>query len=152
MWSAEDKQFMQLAYQQASKAAEAHEIPVGAVIVAQGRVLSKAYNQTELLTDTTAHAEILALTAAFQSMGSKYLPECTLYVTLEPCLMCAGALYWSQIGRIVWGASDEKNGHRKYCSQGPFHPKTQVQFGLMAEECAEIMQNFFRQKRKSTRI
>lgn len=138
---------MSLALQEAKKAFEKDEVPVGAVIVMGDTIIAKAHNQTEMLNDTTAHAEILALTAAFQHLGSKYLPEATLYVTLEPCLMCAGALYWSKIGKVVFGASDIKNGYSRCCNMSPFHPKTILELGEMQEECAQLMKDFFKQKR-----
>lgn len=144
-----DEHFMKLALQQAHKAADADEVPVGAVIEMNGQVIGRGYNQVEMLNDATAHAEVIALTAAFQHLGSKYLPEATLYVTLEPCLMCAGAMYWSKIGRVVYGASDDKNGFHTHCHKHPFHPKTVVQQGVLAEACAELMTGFFRRKRKS---
>ncbi len=140
--------YMKLALQEAEKAYKADEVPVGAVIVMQDTVIAKGYNQVELLQDATAHAEIIALTSAFQHLGSKYIPEATLYVTLEPCLMCAGALYWSKIGAIVYGASDEKNGFHKTCQHSPFHPKTKVTSGVSENECAQMMKDFFKQKRK----
>ena len=118
-----DEQYMQAAIREAQKAFDADEVPVGAIVVMQDRIIAKGHNQVELLTDCTAHAEILALTSAFQFLGSKYLPEATLYVTVEPCLMCCGALYWSKIGRVVYGAFDEKNGYRKSTgTNNPFHP------------------------------
>lgn len=138
---------MKLALQEARKAFERDEVPVGAVIEVQGQIIAKGYNQVELLRDVTAHAEIIALTAAFQHLGSKYLPEATLYVTLEPCLMCAGALQWSKIGRVVYGASDDKNGYHRCCDSSPFHPKTVVEKALLKEECTGLLQSFFRQKR-----
>jgi tRNA(adenine34) deaminase len=139
---------MKLALQEADKAYGNHEVPVGAIIVIQNTIIAKAHNQVELLQDATAHAEILALTSAFQYLGSKYLPEATLYVTLEPCLMCAGALYWSKIGQIIFAASDEKNGYRKHCQHSPFHPKTLISFGIQADESVKLMKNFFAAKRK----
>lgn len=139
--------YMKMALQEAQKAYERDEVPVGAVLVMQDKVIAKGYNQVEMLCDVTAHAEIIALTAGFQHLGSKYLPEATLYVTLEPCLMCAGALYWSKIDNIVYGASDEKNGYRKCCNVSPFHPKTNLEGGLMADECAQLMKDFFKSKR-----
>jgi tRNA(adenine34) deaminase len=112
------------------------------------RIIAKGYNQVEKLTDSTAHAEIIALTAAFNFLGSKYLPEATLYVTVEPCLMCCGALYWSKIGKIVWGADDEKNGHRKNTTpHNPFHPKTVLVNGILKDECAQLMKDFFKARR-----
>jgi tRNA(adenine34) deaminase len=141
--------YMKLALQEAKKAYEKDEVPVGAVLVMNNQILAKAYNQVELLKDATAHAEILALTSAFDSLGSKYLPEATLYVTVEPCLMCAGALNWSKIGKIVYGTSDDKNGSHTYCHKSPFHPKTVVEKGVLKEECAQLMKDFFKAKRGS---
>lgn len=139
---------MQLALQQAQLAFEADEVPVGAVVVQGGRIIARGHNQVERLCDPTAHAEIIALTSAFSFLGAKYLPEATLYVTVEPCLMCAGALYWSKIGRIVFGAYDEKNGYRRTTEgRSPFHPKTELVPGCAAEECAGLMKEFFRRKR-----
>lgn len=144
----QDVQFMKLALQEAQKAFDMEEVPVGAVVVMHNKVIAKAYNQVELLNDSTAHAEILALTTAFQHLGSKYLPEATLYVTLEPCFMCSGALYWSKIGRIVFGAYDEKHGYRSIAGEkNPFHPKTEITGGIMEEECAALMKSFFKMRR-----
>ena len=123
-------------------------MPVGAVVVIGGKIISRGYNMVEKLNDPTAHAEIIALTSAFNSLGSKYLPDATLYVTVEPCLMCAGALHWSKIGKIVWGAEDIKNGHQVYTGdRNPFHVKTQILTGLLAEESAQLMKDFFKSKR-----
>lgn len=142
-----DLHFMRQALAQAQQAFEAGEIPVGAVIVCEQRIIARAHNQTEQLTDVTAHAEILALTAASHHLGSKYLPECTLYVTLEPCVMCAGALAWAQIGRIVYGATDEKRGFMRYGGKMLLHPKTKLEMGILEEECAGWMTAFFKEKR-----
>lgn len=143
-----DEYFMQLALKEAMRAFEADEIPIGAVIVQQGSVLARGHNMTEKLNDTTAHAEIIALTAAFSQMGAKYLPEATLYVTVEPCVMCAGALYWSKIKRVVWGASDPKNGFSRLgAATTPFHPKTEIVTGVLEAECAALMKTFFKMKR-----
>lgn len=142
-----DADYMKIALKEAQKAFDAEEVPVGAIVVLQNKVIAKAHNQVELLNDSTAHAEILALTSAFQSLGSKYLPEATLYVTLEPCVMCCGAMYWSKIGSIVFGAADEKNGFRKTTVQHPFHPKTTITGGIMEEECAALMKSFFKMRR-----
>jgi tRNA(adenine34) deaminase len=143
-----DEQYMQQALREAQKAFDADEVPVGAIVVLQQRVIARAYNQVELLNDSTAHAEILALTAAYQFLGSKYLPDATLYVTVEPCLMCSGALFWSKIGKVVFGAYDEKNGYRRCTGpHNPFHPKTVLEGGLMAAECGELMKTFFKSKR-----
>lgn len=143
----QDEYFMRLALKEAHKAYENNEVPIGAVIVSQGKVIAKGYNQVELLKDATAHAEIIALTTAYGILGSKYLPDATLYVTLEPCLMCCGAMFWSKISRIVYGASDEKNGYRKYIAQAPFHPKTSIVSGVLQGECAQLMKDFFKARR-----
>lgn len=140
--------YMKLALQEAEKAYQADEVPVGAVIVMQDTVIAKGYNQVELLQDATAHAEIIALTSAFQHLGSKYIPDATLYVTLEPCVMCSGALYWSKIGAVVYGASDDKNGFHATCAHSPFHPRTTIKSGISDQECAQLMKDFFKQKRK----
>jgi tRNA(adenine34) deaminase len=143
-----DEQYMQLALAEAQKAFDTEEVPVGAIIVMNNRIIARAHNQVELLNDSTAHAEILALTSAFDFLSSKYLPEATLYVTVEPCLMCSGALYWSKIGKIVYGADDEKNSYRKCCgSSNPFHPKTELVGGILKEECAKLMKDFFKARR-----
>ncbi|MBK7522934.1 MAG: nucleoside deaminase [Saprospiraceae bacterium] len=142
-----DEYFMKQAMAEAEKAAEAEEIPIGAVIVCQNRIIARAFNQTEKLHDVTAHAEIIAITAASEYLGNKYLKDCTLYVTLEPCLMCAGALNWSQISKIVYGASDEKKGFMRYGKE-LLHPKTKLEFGIFHEECSEMVRNFFEKKRK----
>lgn len=142
-----DAYFMKQALAEAQKAFEADEVPVGAVIVCEGRIIARAHNQTEMLTDVTAHAEILALTAASSHLGSKYLPDCTLYVTLEPCVMCAGALAWAQIGRIVYAASDDKRGFMLSGGKALLHPKTRLEMGIMEEECGNLVTSFFRAKR-----
>ena len=143
-----DEQYMQQAIKEAQKAFDIDEVPVGAIVVMNDSIIAKAHNQVELLNDSTAHAEILALTTAYNSLGSKYLPDATLYVTVEPCLMCSGALYWSKIGRIVFGAYDDKNGYRKTTGvNNPFHPKTIITGGIMAEECGKLMKDFFKAKR-----
>lgn len=143
-----DEHFMKQALREAQKAFEEDEVPVGAVVVMNERIIARGSNQVEKLNDSTAHAEIIALTAAFNFLGSKYLPEATLYVTVEPCVMCSGALYWSKIGRVVYGTADEKNGYRNTTgNKSPFHPKTIVESGLMAEECAALMKDFFKSKR-----
>ena len=141
---------MRIALEEARIAAEEGEVPVGAVIVVNDRVIAKSHNMTEALRDVTAHAEILAITAAQNALGGKVLPDCTLYVTLEPCAMCAGALGWARLGRIVWGADDPKGGVRSYYrpERLPFHPKTRIENGLLAEECAEILKDFFRARRR----
>ena len=143
-----DEQYMKLAMQEAEKAFEAEEVPIGAIVVMQNKIIAKAHNQVELLNDCTAHAEILALTTAFSYLGSKYLPEATLYVTVEPCLMCSGALYWSKIGRIVFGAYDEKNSYRRVAgNNNPFHPKTEITGGILEADCAGLMKAFFQKLR-----
>ena len=143
-----DEYYMQLALREAHKAYEQDEIPIGAVIIINQKVIARAYNMTEQLTDSTAHAEILALTSAYNALGTKYLPDATLYVTVEPCLMCTGALYWSKLARVVWGASDEKNGHRRITQENfPFHPRTKIRTSVLAEDCALLMKAFFQQKR-----
>lgn len=140
--------FMHQALKEAQKAFDDGEIPVGAIVVMNEKIIARGYNQVERLRDPTAHAEIIALTAAFNFLGAKYLPNATLYVTVEPCLMCAGALYWSKISTIVWGADDEKNGHKRITGDTwPFHPKTEVVKGVLKEECAALMKSFFKDKR-----
>lgn len=142
-----DTYFMKQALREAEKAFDEGEVPVGAVIVTDRQIITRAYNQTEKLSDTTAHAEILAITGAAAFLGSKYLPECTLYVTLEPCVMCAGALFWTQIGRIVYGAEDPKRGFMKYGKE-MLHPKTQLEFGVLSGECGTLVSRFFKQRRE----
>jgi len=143
-----DEQYMQLALKEAQKAFDAGEVPVGAILVMQDRIIARSHNQVELLNDSTAHAEILALTTAFNFLGSKYLPDATLYITVEPCLMCSGALYWSKIGRIVFGAADEKNSYRRSTGDNnPFHPKTVLTGGILKEEAANLMTSFFKARR-----
>ena len=143
---ADDNFYMKQALQEAKCAFEEDEIPVGAVIVCGDRIIARAHNLTERLSDVTAHAEMQAITAASEYLGGKYLTDCTLYVTVEPCTMCAGALGWSQIGRVVYGAEDEKRGFRKFAPQA-LHPKTQLVSGVMEEECALLMKEFFQRKR-----
>jgi tRNA(adenine34) deaminase len=140
-----DDHFMQEAYRQATYAFEEGEIPIGAVIVSNNRIIAKAYNQTEKLNDVTAHAEMLALTAAAEYLGNKYLNDCTLFVTVEPCVMCAGASYWAQLKRVVYGAPEPKRGYRRVGNL--LHPKTEMVSGVMAQECAELMASFFARKR-----
>ena len=143
-----DEYYMKLALQEAEKAFNIEEVPIGAIVVMQDKIIAKGHNQVELLNDCTAHAEILALTTAFQHLGSKYLPDATLYVTVEPCLMCSGALYWSKIGRIVFGAYDEKNSYRKSTgSNNPFHPKTEIVGGVLEDESSILMKTFFQKLR-----
>lgn len=141
-----DEQFMREALKEARKAFDADEVPVGAVVVANNRIIARAHNLTERLNDVTAHAEMQAITAAANALGGKYLTDCTLYVTLEPCVMCAGALSWTQISRIVYGAADEKRGYVKL-NQPVLHPKTVIERGLLADECAKLMKDFFQKKR-----
>ena len=141
-----DVKYMRMALDEALQAQERDEVPIGAVIVSKGRVIGRGHNLTEALTDVTAHAEMQAITAAASTLGGKYLTDCTLYVTVEPCLMCAGALAWSQIARIVYGASDEKRGYHTQCAS-PFHPKTIVTGGVLADECSKLMTDFFKKKR-----
>ena len=143
-----DEEYMRQAIKEAQKAFDIDEVPVGAIVVMNDRIIAKAHNQVEMLNDSTAHAEIMALTTAYNSLGSKYLPDATLYVTVEPCLMCSGALYWSKIGRIVFGANDDKNGYRKTTgANNPFHPKTIITGGVLEEDCSKLMKDFFRAKR-----
>lgn len=144
--TANDEKYMRMALTEARAAFDRDEVPVGAVIVSGGRIIAHSHNLTETLTDVTAHAEMQAVTAAAATLGGKYLTDCTLYVTVEPCLMCAGALAWSQISRIVYGAADDKRGYHTFCDS-PFHPKTEVEGGVLAEECAALMKEFFRKKR-----
>lgn len=141
-----DHRFMSMALDEAHKAAERDEVPIGAVVVHGGRVIARGHNLTETLNDVTAHAEMQAITAAADTLGGKYLTGCTLYVTVEPCLMCAGALGWSQISRVVYGASDDKRGYHTFCNN-PFHKKTVIDSGVMAKECSELMTDFFKKKR-----
>lgn len=137
---------MQMALQEARAAFDAGEIPVGAVVVCKDRVVARAHNLTERLGDVTAHAEMQAITAAADALGGKYLTDCTLYVTLEPCVMCAGAIGWAQLARVVFGASDEKRGYRRFAPQA-MHPKTQVEPGVLADECVALMKDFFVRRR-----
>lgn len=156
-----DEYFMKQALKEAQLAYEEGEVPVGAVVVIEGKLVARGHNMTEKLNDPTAHAEMIALTSAFSFIGAKYLPDATLYVTVEPCLMCAGALYWSKVSRIVWGADDEKNGHKRItgdyslmlgAGEGregafPFHQKAEVTKGVLKEDCAKLMKDFFVSKR-----
>jgi len=143
-----DEYFMKQALKEAQLAYDDGEVPVGAVVVMDGKMIARGYNMVEKLNDPTAHAEMIALTSAFSQIGAKYLPDATLYVTVEPCLMCAGALYWSKITRIVWGADDEKNGHQRITKgEFPFHQKAQVTKGVLKEDCAQLMKDFFASKR-----
>ena len=145
--AAQDEQFMRQALIEAQYAASEDEIPIGAVVVCQGRVIARAHNLTERLTDVTAHAEMQAITAAATALGGKYLTDCTLYVTVEPCVMCAGAIAWAQLGRLVYGAADEKRGFRRF-APAALHPKTAVVSGVLADDCAALMQAFFKKKRE----
>lgn len=142
----DDTRYMQMALDEAARAFANDEVPVGAVVVCRGRVIARAHNLTETLTDVTAHAEMQAVTAAANHLGGKYLADCTLYVTVEPCVMCAGALGWAQLGRLVYGAPDDKRGYRRFAPQA-LHPKTEVSAGILEEECAELMKQFFTQRR-----
>lgn len=141
-----DEDYMKKALVEARQAYEEGEIPVGVVVVCKDRIIARAHNLTETLNDVTAHAEMQAITAAADALGGKYLDPCTLYVTLEPCVMCAGALGWSQLGRLVYGASDEKRGFSKFAPEA-LHPKTEVCSGVLAEECSALMKDFFKNKR-----
>lgn len=141
-----DEHYMRQALQEAQKSAALDEIPVGAIVVCQQQIIARTHNLTEQLNDVTAHAEVLAITAASRYLGNKYLKDCTLYITLEPCVMCAGALAWAQLGKIVIGASDSKRGFRQIAPQA-LHPKTTVVQGILEAECRQIMQDFFRKKR-----
>lgn len=143
----DDTYYMKQALQEAASAAERGEVPVGAVVVCQGRIIARAHNLTETLNDVTAHAEMQAITAAASALGGKYLTDCTLYVTVEPCVMCAGAIAWAQMGRLVFGAADEKRGYQRFAPQA-LHPKTVVLQGVMADECALLMKDFFVSKRR----
>jgi len=142
----DDNYFMKQAYLEAEKAYDTKEVPVGAVVVCENRIIARAHNNTELLHDVTAHAEILAITAASDYLGSKYLSKCTLYITLEPCNMCAGAIFWSQLGKIVYGAGDDKRGFMRYGKE-VLHPKTKVEFGIMHDECSGLIKKYFQGKR-----
>ena len=143
-----DEVYMRMAINEARQALAADEVPIGAVIVSpRGLVIGRGHNLTEALGDVSAHAEMLAITAGAQTIGGKYLRDCTLYVTVEPCLMCAGAIGWSQIGRIVYGAPDPKRGYSGQVSRSPFHPRAEVVAGVLADECAALMTDFFKSKR-----
>ena len=154
MMEMNDEYFMKQALKEAQKAFDEDEVPVGAVIVQNNRIIARGYNQVEKLNDSTAHAEIIAVTAAFNFLGSKYLPNATLYVTIEPCVMCSGALYWSKIGKVIYGAMDEKNGSITPLAgilpnkgNWPYHPKTVVAGDVLREECAALIKAFFKMKR-----
>lgn len=143
---ADDIYYMKQALIEADRAAACGEVPVGAVVVCRDRIIARAHNLTETLTDVTAHAEMQAITAAANALGAKYLTDCTLYVTVEPCVMCAGAIAWAQVGRLVFGAADVKRGFQRYAPQA-LHPKTSVVQGIMDEECGQRMKEFFRTRR-----
>lgn len=142
-----DEQFMRKTLAEAEESARAGEIPIGAIVVCKGRVISRAHNLTETLCDVTAHAEMQAITSAANTLGGKYLTDCTLYVTVEPCVMCAGAIGWAQIPRIVFGAYDDKRGFRRYAPKA-MHPKAEIVGGVLEEECAKLMTAFFAERRK----
>ncbi|MBO6117027.1 MAG: nucleoside deaminase [Bacteroidales bacterium] len=142
----DDEYFMRQALNEAVQALEEDEIPIGCVIVCNNKIIARGHNMTQRLNDSTSHAEIIAITAAEEYLGSKYLTDCTLYVTIEPCLMCAGAVMWTQISRVVFGAKDTKRGYSSYCT--PFNSKVTVTQGVLEEECRDLMQNFFKNKRK----
>lgn len=141
-----DQYFMKLALKEAQEAASKEEVPVGALVVSKGKIIARTHNLTETLNDVTAHAEMLAITSAAENLGGKYLNECTLYVTLEPCTMCAGAISWAQLGRLVIGAPDENRGFSRR-SPSPLHPKTEVSMGILSEECGALVKGFFKKKR-----
>ena len=142
----DDIRYMRMALDEATRAYDEGEVPVGAVVVCGGRIIARAHNLTETLTDVTAHAEMQAITAAANHLAGKYLTGCTLYVTVEPCIMCAGALGWSQISRVVYGAADDKRGFRRFAPQA-LHPKTELVEGVLADECATLMRDFFADRR-----
>ena len=148
MIGANDENYMRMALAEAAAAAEDGEVPVGAVVVSKGRIIAKGHNMTDLLHDPTAHAEMIALTAATEALGSRYLDECELYVTLEPCPMCAAALSWAQLGRLVYGASDPKRGYSLF-TPSLLHPRTEVSSGVLADESGAIVSDYFKTKRKS---
>lgn len=141
-----DEKYMSLALHEAQKALSEGEVPVGCIIVSEGQIVGRGHNLTETLRDVTAHAEIQAITAASQTLGGKYLTDCTLYVTVEPCVMCAGAIGWAQIKRVVYGCSDEKRGYSRFAPEA-FHPKTSVKSGVLEDDCRQMMQEFFSKKR-----
>lgn len=141
-----DAYFMKKAYEEAMVAAEEGEVPVGAIIVCQNQIIAKAHNQTEVLLDVTAHAEVIAITAASNYLGSKFLEECVMYVTLEPCVMCAGAIKWARVGRLVYAASDDKHGFMNYGKE-VLHPSTKLEYGVMHDECSQIVKHFFKSRR-----
>jgi tRNA(adenine34) deaminase len=148
MLAYDDEHFMRQALREAQDAFHEDEVPIGAVLVMNNKIIARGHNQVERLNDPTAHAEVLAITSACSHLGAKYLPDATLYVTIEPCHMCAGALYWSKLQRVVFGANDHKQGfHFFYGEKNPFHPKTEITGGVLAEECAQLIKDFFKQKR-----
>jgi tRNA(adenine34) deaminase len=143
-----DEHFMRQALREAQDAYFEGEIPIGAVLVINSKIVARGHNQVEKLNDPTAHAEMLAITSACDHLGAKYLPDATLYVTIEPCHMCAGASYWSKIKRIVFGAADDKQGYHRFCAgHNPFHPKTEIVQGILAEDCSKLMKDFFKERR-----
>jgi tRNA(adenine34) deaminase len=148
MFEYSDEYFMQQALKQALEAFDKDEVPIGAIVAVNNKIIARAYNQVELLNDPTAHAEILAITSACNSLGAKYLMNASLYVTIEPCLMCCGAMYWSKLARIIYGAPDPKNGYLHITKDSwPFHPKTELVKGVLAYECAQLIKDFFKTKR-----
>lgn len=148
MFTSNDEHFMSLALKEAQDAYDEGEVPIGAVIVINNKIIARGHNQVEKLNDPTAHAEILAITSACSFLGAKYLPDATLFVTIEPCHMCAGALYWSKLQRVVFGAKDIKQGYKFfYGNKNPFHPKTQITGGVLAEDCADLIKKFFKERR-----
>jgi len=143
-----DEYYMMQAIKEARKALEDGEVPVGAVVVMNEKVVARGHNMVERLKDPTAHAEMIALTSAFNTLGAKYITDATIYITVEPCLMCAGALYWSKVSKVVYGADDEKNGYKKTAGLNwPFHPKTELIRGVLKDDCSKLMKDFFRNKR-----
>lgn len=141
-----DEYFMNQALKEAKEAFSRDEIPVGAIVVSHNRIIGRGYNQVEQLNDTTAHAEMIAITSAMSYLGSKYLKDCTLFVTLEPCTMCAGALYWSQVTRVVYGTEDTKRGFMRY-GKGVLHPRCKLEYGILSEECSKLLTDYFKRKR-----
>ncbi len=148
VFTKEDEHFMRQALREAEEANQEGEVPIGAIIVINNKIIARGHNQVEKLNDPTAHAEILAITSACSYLGAKYLPDATIYVTIEPCHMCAGALYWSKLTRVVFGAADIKQGYRHFFENStPFHPKTEITFGVLAIECATLIKDFFKARR-----
>ncbi|MBS1919971.1 MAG: nucleoside deaminase [Bacteroidetes bacterium] len=143
-----DEYYMMQAIKEAKRAAEDGEVPIGAIVLMNEKIIARGHNMVEKLNDPTAHAEMIALTSAFNTLSSKYIPEATLYITVEPCLMCAGAMYWSKIGKVVYGADDEKNGYKKTAGANwPFHPKTELIRGVLKDDCTKLIKDFFKNKR-----